>query len=48
MEPELLEHFAADIDNCFLNDCSIKLIDKTDSLDSKRKEKYWKYLGKKF
>ena len=30
MQPELFEHFAADNHNCFLNDCSITLIDKTD------------------
>ena len=26
MQPELFEHFAADNHNCFLSDCSIKLI----------------------
>ena len=38
MQPELFEHFAADNHSCFLTDCSITLIDKTDGSDPRRKE----------
>ena len=38
MQPELFEHFTADNHNCFLTDCSITLIDKTDGSDPRRKE----------
>ena len=37
MQPELLEHFAADNHNCFLSDSSITLIDKTDGSDPMRR-----------
>ena len=40
MQPEPFEHFAADIHNCFLTDCSIILIDKTDGSDPRRREEY--------
>ena len=40
MQPELLEHFAIDNHNSFLNDCSITLIDKTDNSDATRREDY--------
>ena len=46
MQPELFEHFAADNHNCFLNDYSITLIDKTDSLDPTRREEYWRKVLK--
>ena len=38
MQPKLLEHFAADNHNCFLTNCSITLIDKTDGSDLTRSE----------
>ena len=41
MQPELFENFAAD-HTCFLNDCSITLIDKTDGSDLTRREEYWR------
>ena len=37
MQPELLEHFAADNHNCFLTDSSITLIGKTDCSDPMRR-----------
>ena len=37
MQPELFEHFAADNHNCFLTDCCITLIDKTDGSDATRR-----------
>ena len=40
MQPELFEHFAADNHGCFLTDCSITLIDKTDGSDHTRREEY--------
>ena len=40
MQPELLEHFAAGNHGCFLTDCSITLIDKTDGSDPTRREEY--------
>ena len=46
MQPELFEHFAADNHNCFLNDYSITLIDKTDGLDPTRREEYWRKVLK--
>ena len=42
MQPELFEHFEAINYNCFLTDCSITLIDKTDGLDPTRREEYWR------
>ena len=44
--PEVFEHFAADNDNCFLNDCSIELIDKTHGSNPTRREWYWRKLLK--
>ena len=46
MQPEPFEHFAADIRNCFLTDCSITLIDKTDGSDPTRREEYWRKVLK--
>ena len=46
MQPELFEHLAADSHNCFLTDCSITLIDKTDGSDPRRKEEYWRKVLK--
>ena len=46
MQLELFEHFAADNHNCFLTDCSITLIDKTDGSDPTRREGYWKKVLK--
>ena len=46
MQPELFEHFAADNHNCFLTDCSITLIGKTDGSDPTRREEYWRKLLK--
>ena len=38
MQAELFEYFAADNHNGFLNDCSITMIDKTDSSDPARRK----------
>ena len=46
MQPELFEHFAADSHNCFLTDCSITLIDKTDGSGSTKREEYWRKVLK--
>ena len=46
MYPELSEHFAVDNHNFFLNDCSITLIDKTDSSDPTRREDYCRKVPK--
>ena len=46
MQPELFEHFAADNHGCFLTDCSITLIDKTDGSDPTRREEYWRKVLK--
>ena len=46
MQWELSEHFAADNHGCFLTDCSITLIDKTDGSDPARKEEYWRKVLK--
>ena len=46
MQPELFEHFAADNHSCFLTDCSITLIDKTDGSDPTRREEYWRKVLK--
>ena len=46
MQPELFEHFAADNHNCFLTDCSITLIHKTDGSDPTRREEYWRKVLK--
>ena len=40
MQPERFEHFVADNHNCYLTDCSITLIDKTDGSDPMRREEY--------
>ena len=46
MQPEVFEHFAADNHNCFLNGCSVRLIDKTDGTDPTRREEYWRKVLK--
>ena len=46
MQPELFEHFATDNRNCFLTDCSITLIDKTDGSHPMRREEYWRKVLK--
>ena len=46
MQREPFEHFAADIHNCFLTDCSITLIEKTDGSDPTRREEYWRKVLK--
>ena len=46
MQPKLFEHFAADNHNCFLTDCSIRLIDKTDGSYPTRREDYWRKVSK--
>ena len=40
MKPKLFEYFADDNHNCFLNDCSVRLIDKLDGSDLTRREGY--------
>ena len=40
------KNLAADNHNCFLNDYSITLTDKTDSSDPTRKEEYWRKVLK--
>ena len=47
MHPELFQHFPADYHNYFLNDCSITLIDKTDSSDPTRREEYCRKVIKR-
>ena len=42
MQPEPFEHYVADNHNCFLNDCSVTLIDKIDGSDPTRREEYWR------
>ena len=44
MQPGLVEHFAADNHNCFLTDCSVTLIDKTDGSNPTRREEYWRKI----
>ena len=46
MQPELFEHFAIDNHSCFLTDCSITQIDKTDESDPTRREEYWRKVLK--
>ena len=46
MQAEFCEHFAVDNHNCFLIDCSISLIDKTNGSDLMRREKYWRKVLK--
>ena len=41
IKPELFYHFHAEEHNGFLRDCSMTLIDKTDSSDSKRRKENW-------
>ena len=42
MQPERFEYFADGNQNCFLNDCTVTLIDQTDGSDPTRKEEQWK------
>ena len=46
MQLKLFEHFTDDDHNCFLNDCSITLIDKTDGSDPTRREENWRKVLK--
>ena len=46
MQPELSEHFAVGNHSCFLTDCSITLIDKTDGSDPTKREEYWRKVLK--
>ena len=46
MQPELFEHFAAGNHKCFLTDCSITLIDKSDGSDPTRRKEYWRKVLK--
>ena len=46
MQLKLFEHFTDDDHNCFLNDCSITLIDKTDDSDPTRREENWRKVLK--
>ena len=46
MQWELFERFEAINYNCFLTDCSITPIDKTDGSDPTRREKYWRKVLK--
>ena len=46
MQLKLFEHFTDDDYNCFLNDCSITLIDKTDDSDPTRREENWRKVLK--
>ena len=46
MQPKLFEYFADDNHNCFLNDYSVRLIDKLDGLDPTRREVYWSKVFK--
>ena len=46
MQPKLFDHFAVDSHNCFLADCSIALIGKTDGSDPMRREEYWRKVLK--
>ena len=39
MQLEFFEHFADENHNCFFNECSIILIDKTDGSDPNRERK---------
>ena len=38
MQPLVLEHFSSNHHNCFLEDCSITLIDKNDGSDPTTRE----------
>ena len=46
MQPEFFEHFSNDNHNCFLNDCRITLIDKTNGSDPNRRLEYWRKVLK--
>ena len=46
MQPELFENFATDNHYCFLNDCSITLIDKINGSDPTRRDEYWRKVLK--
>ena len=41
MEEHLFEHFKSEGHSGFLGNVSIRLIDKTDGNDPKRRENYW-------
>ena len=43
MQQSLHEHFVQPDHNGFLQDCMIKLIDKTDAKDPTRRERFWIY-----
>ena len=42
MQPLVFEYFSSNDDNCFSEDCSITLIDKTEGSDPTRREEYWR------
>ena len=46
MQLQLFEHFATGNHKCFLNDCSVTLIDKTDGSNPTRREEYWRKILK--
>ena len=46
LQPELFDSFAADNHSCFLTDCSITLIDKTDGSNPTIREEYWRKVLK--
>ena len=46
MHSELFQHFAAYDHNHYVNDCSITLIDKTDSSDPTKREEYCRKVFK--
>ena len=46
MKVDLFEHFASRGHNGSLEDCTITLTDKTDSVDLTRKEEHWRRVLK--
>ena len=46
MQPERFENFTPENHNCFLTDCSITRIEKTDVSDRTRREEYWRKVWK--
>ena len=46
MQPLVFEHISSNDYNGFLEDCSIKLIDKPDRPDPPRREDYWRRILK--
>ena len=46
MQADLFEHFDSHGHSGFLEDCTIALIDKTDSADPTRREEYWRRVLK--